>query len=89
MTFGTWLKKTFNKAKDFVVDKAIPAVKKAAGVVGKIAAPVADMIGGAIGGPMGNTIKYTGQKIGGFANKVNDKLPQGKFRPRLKVDDLD
>ncbi len=89
MAFGTWLKKTFNKTKDFVVNKALPAVQKVAGVVGKIAAPVTDMIGGAIGGSIGNTIKYTGQKIGGFANKVNDRLPQGKFRPRLKPADLD
>ncbi len=81
--------KTFNKAKDFVVNKAIPAVQKVAGVVGKVAAPVTNMIGDAIGGSVGNTIKYTGQKIGGFANKVNDRLPQGKFRPRLKFDDDD
>ncbi len=95
MAFGTWLKKAFGKVKDFVVDKALPAVKKVAGFVGKAAQPILGAVGSVVGGPLGGTISKAGQVIGGFANRAHDgvdsvdrKLRSGRMfeqlQPRLK-----
>ncbi len=91
MAFGTWLKKVFGKVKDFVVDKALPAVKKVAGFVGKAASPILGAVGDVVGGPIGGTIKAAGDVIGGFANRAHDgadslgeRLRNGQFQPRLK-----
>lgn len=71
MAFGTWLKKAFGKAKDFVVNKALPAVKKVAGFVGKAAEPVLGAVGSVIGGPLGSTIAGVGSKLSGFSRSMN------------------
>ncbi len=86
MAFGTWLKKTFNKVKDFVVDKALPAAQKVASFVGKVASPIMGTIGSAIGGSTGKVVSDVGQKVSGFATAADarfDKVLSG-IQPRLK-----
>lgn len=58
MAFGSWFKNIINGAKN-VIGKALPVLKKGAEIVSK----VAPVLGGAIGGPVGNVIN----KIGDYA----------------------
>ncbi len=80
MAFGTWLKKAFNKVKDFTVNKVLPGVNKVAGFVGKAAAPILGAVGGVVGGPLGSTISNVGDKIGSFANKTSGVLDKSNLR---------
>ncbi len=94
MAFGTWLKKTFNKVKDFTMNKALPAIRKGVSFVGKVAAPVGKIIGGAIGGPIGGVISGVTQKMcdfaggGGGGTITIDMLKERlrNFQPVLKDD---
>ncbi len=86
MAFGTWLKKAYNKVKDVAMNKVLPAAKKVAGFVGKVASPVLGTIGSAMGGPTGKMISEVGQKVSGFATAADarfDKVLSG-IQPRFK-----
>lgn len=80
MAFGTWLKKAFGKAKDFVVNKVVPTAKKVAGFVGKAAAPILGAVGGVVGGPLGSTISNIGSMASGWGNKANEFLDKSEAR---------
>ena len=62
MAFGSWFKNIINGAKN-VIGKALPVLKKGAEIVSK----VAPVLGGAIGGPVGNVISKIGDYAGKFA----------------------
>ncbi len=86
MAFGTWLKKAYNKTKDFVMNKVLPAAQKVSNFVGKVASPVLGTIGSAVGGSTGRLITDVGKKVSGFATDADarfDKVLSG-IQPRLK-----
>ncbi len=86
MAFGTWLKKAYNKTKDFVMNKALPVPQKVARFVGEVASPVLGTIGSAIGRPTGRVILDVGKNVSGFATDADarfDKVLSG-IQPRSK-----
>ncbi len=66
------------------MNKALPAVKKVAGVVSKVAAPVLGTIGGVVGGPIGGIITNVGKGITNGADKVS-KINDSDIRQRLSM----
>jgi len=72
MAFGSWFKNLIGKAKGFISNKVIPAIKKGANVVASVA-PTISKIGDAIGGDFGNVLN----SIGSNAEKISNRLKGG------------